>query len=179
MLHWVIYTVRGKEQKKKKRPGADRGSDHELLIAKFRLKLKKVGKTTGPFRYGPYNYTVEVTNRFMGLDLIHRVLEKLWTEVWNIVQEAVIKTTHFMAIHSSIPACRIPWTGGLQFIHRVMKSQAQLKRLSTHTSEISAMTEACTVCCGTDGKEYPTCLGTWRRLLRGYDTWNEILRYEW
>ena len=71
----------GEKKKKKKRPGADRGSDHELLIAKFRLKLKKVGKTTGPFRYGPYNYTVEVTNRFMGLDLIHRVLEKLWTEV--------------------------------------------------------------------------------------------------
>ena len=56
------------------RPGADCGSDHELLIAKFRLKLKKVGKTTGPFRYGlyqiPYDYTVEVRNRFKGLDLI-------------------------------------------------------------------------------------------------------------
>ena len=58
----------------KTRPGADCGSDHELLIAKFRLKLKKVGKTTGPFRYGlnqmPYDYTVEVRNRFKGLDLI-------------------------------------------------------------------------------------------------------------
>ena len=55
----------------KTRPGADGGSDHELLIAKFRLKLKKVGKTTGPFRYDlnqiPYDYTVEVTNRFKGL----------------------------------------------------------------------------------------------------------------
>ena len=55
-------------------PGADCGSDHELLIAKFRLKLKKVGKTTRPFRYDlnqiPYDYTVEVTNRFKGLDLI-------------------------------------------------------------------------------------------------------------
>ena len=54
-------------------------SDHELLIAKLRLKLKKVGKTTRPFRYDlnqiPYNYTVEVTNRFKGLDLIDRVLE--------------------------------------------------------------------------------------------------------
>ena len=52
---------------------ADYGSDHELLIAKFRLKLKEVGKTTGPFRYDlnnfPYNYTVEVRNRFKGLDL--------------------------------------------------------------------------------------------------------------
>ena len=58
--------------------GADCGSDRELLIAKFRLKLKKVGKTTRPFRYDlnqiPYNYTVEVTNRFRGLDLIDRVL---------------------------------------------------------------------------------------------------------
>ena len=55
------------------------GSDHEHLIAKFRLKLNKVGKTTRPFRYDlnqiPYDYTVEVTNRFKGLDLIHRVLE--------------------------------------------------------------------------------------------------------
>ena len=62
-----LYTV-------SKRPGADCGSDHELLIAKFRLKLKKVGKTTRPFRYDlnqiPYNYTVEVRNRFKGLDLI-------------------------------------------------------------------------------------------------------------
>ena len=58
------------------RPGADCGSDHELLIAKFRLILKKVGKTTRPFRYElnqiPYNFTVEVTNRFKGLDLINR-----------------------------------------------------------------------------------------------------------
>ena len=62
--------------------GADYGSDHELLIAKFRLKLKKVGKTTRPFRYDlnqpPYDYTVEVRNRFKGLDLIDRVLDELW-----------------------------------------------------------------------------------------------------
>ena len=72
------------------------GSDHELLIAKFRLKLKKVGKTTRPFRYDPnqipYDYTVEVRNRFKGLDVIDRVPEELWTEVHDIVQEAVIKT---------------------------------------------------------------------------------------
>ena len=71
------------------------GSDHELLIAKFRLKLKKVGKTTKPFRYDlnqiPYGYTVEVTNRFKGLDLIDRVLEELWTKVCDTGQEAVIK----------------------------------------------------------------------------------------
>ena len=63
----------------------DSGSDHELLIAKFRVKLKKVGKTTRPFRYDlnqiPYNYTVEVTNRVKGLDLIGKVPEELWREV--------------------------------------------------------------------------------------------------
>ena len=61
-------------QSAKTRQGADCGSDHELLIAKFRLKLKKVGKTTRPFRHDlnqiPYDYTVEVRNRFKGLDLI-------------------------------------------------------------------------------------------------------------
>ena len=80
----------------KTRLGADCVSDHELLIAKFRLKLKKVGKTTRPFRYDlnqiPYDYTVEVENRFKGLDLVDRVPEELWTEVPDIVQEAVIKT---------------------------------------------------------------------------------------
>ena len=83
-------------QSAKTRPGADCGSDHELLIAKFRLKLKKVGKTTRPFRYDLnqmlYNYTVEVTNIFKGLDLVVRVPEELWMEVHDIVQEAVIKT---------------------------------------------------------------------------------------
>ena len=75
---------------------ADCGSDHELLISKFRLKLKKVGKTTRPFRYGlnqsPYDYTVEWRNRFKGLDLIDRVPKELWTEVHDIVQETGIET---------------------------------------------------------------------------------------
>ena len=83
-------------QSAKTRPGLDCGSDHELLIAKFRCKLKKVGKTTRPFRYDlnqiPYDYTVEVRNRFKGLDLIDRVPDELWTEVHGIVQEAGIKT---------------------------------------------------------------------------------------
>ena len=78
------------------RPGADCGSDHELLIAKFRLKLKKAGKTTRPFRYDlnqiPYDYTVEVRNRFKGLDLIDRVPDELWNEVHDIGQETGIKT---------------------------------------------------------------------------------------
>ena len=70
--------------------------DHELLIAKFRLKLKKVEKITRPFRYDlsqiPYDYTVEVRNRFKGLDLIHRVPDELWMEVHEILQETGIKT---------------------------------------------------------------------------------------
>ena len=71
------------------RPGADCGSDHELLIEKFWLKLKKVGKTTRPFRYDlnqiPYDYTVEVTNIFKGLDLIDGVPEELWMKDCDIV----------------------------------------------------------------------------------------------
>ena len=80
----------------KTRPGANCGPDHKLLIAKFRLKLKKVGKTTRPFRYDVnqifYDYTVEVRNRFKGLDLIDRVPDELWKEVCDIVQETGIKT---------------------------------------------------------------------------------------
>ena len=88
--------MRSSIQPAKTRPGADCGSHHELLNAKFRLKLKKVGKTTRPFRYDlnqiHCNYTVEVTNRFKGLDLIDRVTEELWTEVRNIVHKEMIKT---------------------------------------------------------------------------------------
>ena len=85
-----FYTV------SKTRLGVDCGSDHELLIAQFRLKLKKVGKTTTPFRHDlnqiPYDYTVEVRNRFNGLDLIDRVPDELWTEFRDMVQETGIKT---------------------------------------------------------------------------------------
>ena len=95
-----LYTLqprwRSSIQSAKTRPRADCGSDHELLIAKFRLKVKKVGKTTRPFRYDlnqiPYDCTVEVRNRFKGLDLIDRVPDKLWTEVHDIVQKRGIKT---------------------------------------------------------------------------------------
>ena len=82
--------------KTKTGPGADCGSDQETLIAKFRLKLKKIGKTTRSFRYDinkiPYHYTEAVMNRFKGLDLVDRVPEELWIEVHNTVQEGVIKT---------------------------------------------------------------------------------------
>ena len=74
----------------------DYGSDHELLIAKFRLKLKKVGKTTRPFRYDlnqiPCDYTVEVRNRFKGLDLTDIVPDEVWTGVRDIVELTGIKT---------------------------------------------------------------------------------------
>ena len=80
----------------KTRQGVECGSDHEHFIAKFRLKLKKVWKTTRPFRSDlnqtPYDYTVEVRNRFKGLDQIDRVPDELWTEVHDIVQETGIKT---------------------------------------------------------------------------------------
>ena len=84
-----IQRWRSSIQSAKTRLGADCGSDHELLIAKSRLKLKKVGKTTRPFRYDlnkiPYDYTVEVRNRFKGLELIDRVPDELWNEVRDIV----------------------------------------------------------------------------------------------
>ena len=80
-----LYTV----SKNKTGVGADCGTDHELFIAEFRLKLKKGGKTTRPLRYDlnqiPYDYTVEVRNRFKGLDLIDSVPDDLWTEVHDIV----------------------------------------------------------------------------------------------
>ena len=101
--HWnqIDYILcsqrwRSSIQSAKTRPGADCGLDQEILVDKFRLKLKKVGKTTRPFRYDltqiPYDYTVEVRNRFKGLDLIDRVPDELRMEVCDIVQEIGIKT---------------------------------------------------------------------------------------
>ena len=95
-IDYILCSQRGRSsiQSAKTEPGADCVSDHELLIAKFRLKLKKAGKTTRPFGYDlnqiPYKDIVEVRNRYKGLDLIDRVSEKLWTEVRDIVQEAGI-----------------------------------------------------------------------------------------
>ena len=95
-----LYSLQPKMEKlytvSKNKTGSWLCSDHQPLIAKFRLKLKKVEKTTRPVRYDlnqiPYDYTVEVRNRFKGLDLIDRVPDELWTEVCDIVQETGIKT---------------------------------------------------------------------------------------
>ena len=98
-IRWIIFFAaedgEAPYRQHKKRPRADCGSDHKLL-AKNRLKLKKVRKTTRPFRYDlnqmPYHYTVEVRNRFKGLDLIDRVSDELWTEICDTVQETGSKT---------------------------------------------------------------------------------------
>ena len=98
VLEWgaIAFSGRSSIHSAKTRPEADCHSDHELLIAKCRLKLNKVGKTTRPFRYDlnqiPNDYTVEVRNRFNGLDWIDRVPDELWMEVCDIVQETGIKT---------------------------------------------------------------------------------------
>ena len=93
----IFFVAKDGEALYSQQEQADCGSDHELLIDKFRLKLKKVGKTSRPFRYDlnkiPYDYTVEVRNRFKGLDLIDRVPDEIWTEVHDIAQETGIKTT--------------------------------------------------------------------------------------
>ena len=97
LTDYILFSQiwRSSIQSAKTKPGADCGSDHELLIVKFRLKLKKVGKTTRPFRYDlnqiAYDYTVEVRNRFKGLDLIDRMPDELM-KVRDIVQETGIKT---------------------------------------------------------------------------------------
>ena len=100
--HWIQIDYilcsqrwRSSIQLAKTRLGSDCGSNHELFIAKFWLKLKQVEKTIRPFRYDlnkiPYGYTVDVRNRFKGLDLIDRVPEEVWTKVRDIVQEIGIK----------------------------------------------------------------------------------------
>ena len=117
-------------QSAKIRPVADCGSHHELFIAKFRLKLKKVGKNTRPFRYYlnqiPYDCTVEVRNIFKGLDLIDRVPDELWMEVHDIVQETGIKTILMgkkckKAIHLSKEASQIA-------VKREAKSKGEKER---------------------------------------------------
>ena len=95
-IRLIIFFAAKDGESAKTRPGADCGSDHELRITKLGFKLKKVGKTTRPFRYDlnqiPYDYSVEVMNRFKGLDLIDRVRDELWLEVCDVIQETGIKT---------------------------------------------------------------------------------------
>ena len=109
--------------------GADCGSDHEILIAKFRLKLKKVGKTARPFRYDlnhiPYDYTVEVRNRFKGLDLIDRVPDELWMEVHDIVQEAGIKT---ISMQKEMQKSKMAVWGGLTNSCEKKRSEKQRRK---------------------------------------------------
>ena len=92
----ILFAARDGEALYSQKKQEQEWTRHELLISKFRLKLKKVGKTTRPFRYDlnqtPYDYTEEVRNRFMGLDLIDRLPDELWMEVRDIVQETGIKT---------------------------------------------------------------------------------------
>ena len=114
------------EKSAKTRLGADCSSEHELLIAKFRLKLKKVGKTTRPFRYDlnqiPYDYTVEVRNKLKGLDLIDRVPDKLWMEVHDIVQKTGIKT-----IPKKKKCIKAKWLSGEALQIAVKRQEAKSK----------------------------------------------------
>ena len=129
-------------QSTKTRPGADCGSDHELLITKFRLKLKKVGKTARPFRYDlnqiPYDYRVEARNRFKGLDLTDRVLDELWNEVRDIVQETGIKT-----IPMEEKCKKAKWLSGeaLQIaVKRKVKSKGEKERYTHLNAEFQRKT---------------------------------------
>ena len=97
-IDYILGTQRWRSsiESAKSRPGADCSTDHEHFIAKFRLKLKKVRKITRPFRYDlnqiPYDYPVEVRNRFKGLDRIDSLPDELWTKVRDIVHQIGIKT---------------------------------------------------------------------------------------
>ena len=97
-IDYILGTQRWRSsiESAKSRPGADCSTDHEHFIAKFRLKLKKVRKITRPFRYDlnqiPYDYPVEVRNRFKGLDRIDSLPDELWTKVHDIVHQIGIKT---------------------------------------------------------------------------------------
>ena len=130
-IDYILYRRRWRSsiQSAKTRLGADCGSDHELLIVKLRLKLKKVGKTTRPFRYDqnqiPYDYTVEVRNRFKALDLIDRVPDELWTEVRDIIQETGIKT---IPMEKKMQKSKMAVWGGLTNSCEKMRSKKQRRK---------------------------------------------------
>ena len=121
-----LYTVR------KNKTRIDCGSDHGLLIANFRLKLKKVRKASRPFRYDldqiPYDYTVEMRNRFKELDLIDRVPDEIWTGVQNIVQETGIKT--ISKILGDEPRWQRNRTGRPLSLHNSSKEQLNAEQIS-------------------------------------------------
>ena len=121
--------MRSSIQSAKTRPGADSSSEHELLITKFRLKLKKVGKATTLFRYDlnqiPYDYTVEVRNTFKGLDMIDRVPDELWTQVRDIVQETGIKT---IPMEKKCKKAKWLFEEGLQIAVKRKEQKAKEKR---------------------------------------------------
>ena len=125
-------------QSTKTRPGADCGSDHELVITKFRLKLTKVGKTTRPFTYNlnqvPYDYTVEVRNRFKFLDLIDRAPEELWTEVRDIAQETGIKT---IPMQKKCKKSKMAVWGGLTNSCEKKRSERQRRKEKIYTFDSS------------------------------------------
>ena len=124
-------------QSAKTRLGADCGSDHELIIAKFIFKLKKLGKTTRPFRYDlnqmPYDYTVEVRNRFQGLYLIVRVPDELWREVHDIVQETEIKT-----IPKKNKCKKAKWLSGEALQIAVKRKEVKSKREKERVKHLNA-----------------------------------------
>ena len=128
-IRLIIFFVAkdGRSQSAKTRLGAGCGLHQELLIAKFRLKLKKVGKTTRPFRYDlyqiPYDYTVVVRNRFKGLDMINTVSDELWMEVRDIVQETGIKT-----IPLEKKCKKAKWLSGEALQIAVKRREAKSKR---------------------------------------------------
>ena len=136
-LQIKLPTSIGSTQSAKIRLGADCGSDHEPLIVKFRLKLKKVGKTTRPFRYDlnqiPKHYTVDVRNRFKGLDLIDRVPDELWMEVHDIVQETEIKT-----IPMEKKCKKAKWLSGEALQIAVKRRDAKIKGEKERYSHLNA-----------------------------------------
>ena len=139
--HWnqtnySLWSQRWKSsiQSAKTRPGAECGSDHELLIAKFRLKLKKVGKTTRPFRYDlneiPYDYTVEGRNRFKRLDLIDRVSDELWG-LWHCTADRDQDHPQVKEMQRSKMAV---W-GGLTNSYEKKRSEKQRRKGKIYPSE--------------------------------------------
>ena len=115
-------------QSAKARLGTDCDSDHELFITKFRLKFKKVGKTSRPFKYDlnqiPYDYTVDVRNRFKGLDLIDRVPDELWMDS-DIVQQTGIKT---IPMEQKCKNTKMAVSGGLTNSCEKKRSEKQRKK---------------------------------------------------